>query len=97
MATEETKQALRNERGKVYGDPLLSHINIGLSWTALIQQHYGIELPHPIPSSLAALMMVAFKGQRSARVYHKDNFDDLHVYADFAEEAQLKELEESGN
>jgi len=80
--------ALEAERGKIYGPPRPSHANIGLSWTGLIQQHYGITLPHPIPDFLVALMLDHFKGQRSARVFHQDNYDDKHVYAGFAERFQ---------
>lgn len=87
MDPEELK-ALESERGKVYGPPLLSFNNIGLSWTALIQQHYGISLPAPLPPALVAQMMVAFKNQRSARVHKSDNYADLHVYADFADRFQ---------
>ena len=76
------------ERGKVYGEPHHSHANIGLSWTGLIQQHYGITLPAPLPAHLVELMMVAFKVQRSARVFHGDNYVDLRAYAAFAEHAQ---------
>lgn len=43
---------LEAKRGEVYGDPALSHTNIGLAWTGLIQQHYGITLAHPIPNYL---------------------------------------------
>lgn len=80
--------AVIEERGKVYGDPKQSHINIGLSWTAMIQQHYGINLDHPIPPEVVALMMVVFKAQRSARVYKEDNFVDMHAYAKFSEQFQ---------
>lgn len=72
------------ERGKVYGDPKQSHTNIGLSWAALIQQHYGIVLDHPLPASLVAQMMVTFKMQRAARVFHEDNYIDATAYTDFA-------------
>ena len=76
------------ERGKVYGAPHESHVNIGLSWTGLIQQHYGIKLDHPLPASVVELMMALLKAHRSARVYRQDNFVDFHAYADFAEESQ---------
>ena len=76
------------ERGKIYGDPALSHENIGLAWTGLIQQHYQIRLEHPIPSWLVSLMMVDFKASRSARVFHEDNFVDLRAYCKFAEQDQ---------
>lgn len=79
---------LQEERGKVYGDPQLSHENIGLAWSGLVQQWSGIKLPKPFPAWLVSLMMVQFKAQRAARVYHADNFDDLHVYAKFAQEGQ---------
>ncbi len=61
------------QRGKVYGEPHHSHTNIGLSWTGLIQQHYGITLPHALPAHLVELMMVAFKVHRSSRVFHADS------------------------
>lgn len=76
------------ERGKVYGDPLTGHANIGLSWTAMLQQHYGLTLDHPLPAALVAQMMVCFKMQRAARVFHKDNYDDAHAYVRFSEEFQ---------
>jgi hypothetical protein len=78
------------ERGKVYGEPSLSHHNIGLSWTGLIQQHYGIRLDHPLPAWLVELMLVAFKVHRAARVFHADNYVDAKAYLKFAEEDQQK-------
>lgn len=78
------------ERGKVYGDPCLSHENIGLSWTGLIQQHYGLRLDHPLPAWLVELMLVQFKVQRAARVFHADNFVDARAYLQFAETDQQK-------
>lgn len=85
---EEKLPELEIERGKVYGPPRASHANIGLSWTALIQQHFGITFDHPIPDFLVAQMMVALKNQRSVRVFHQDNGDDLRVYHAFAERFQ---------
>jgi hypothetical protein len=76
------------ERSKVYGDSRLSHENIGLSWTALIQQHYGMTLTHPLPDWLVELMMVAFKLNRSARTFHADNYLDAKAYLHFAETDQ---------
>ena len=76
------------ERGKVYGDSRLSHENIGLSWTALIQQHYGMTLAHPLPDWLVELMMVAFKLNRSARTFHAGNYLDARAYLQFAETDQ---------
>ena len=77
--------AIAHERQAIYGDARLSHENIGLSWTGLIQQHYGIKLDHPLPDWLVEIMMTSFKLQRSCRVFHQDNFDDARVYLAFAE------------
>lgn len=82
--------AVIEERGKVYGDPYQGHQNIGLAWTAMIQQHYGMDLDHPIPAALVAQMMVVFKMQRSARVFHADNYLDAAAYAEFAEDFQQR-------
>jgi len=78
------------ERGKVYGNPTLSHENIGLCWTGLLQQHYGKRFDKPIPSWLVSLMMSHFKIQRAARVYHEDNYTDLAAYSKFAKQEQQK-------
>lgn len=76
------------ERGKVYGEPHLSHENIGLAWTGILQQFYGLRLREPIPPHVVELMMVQFKVNRSVRVFHEDNYVDLRAYAAFAEHAQ---------
>lgn len=81
------------ERGQVYGDPEGSHANIGLAWTALIQQHYGMLLDHPLPPWLVALMLASMKLQRSTIAYREDNYIDLKAYGKFAEEFQKSEHE----
>lgn len=86
--------AVIEERGKVYGDPQASHANIGLAWTGLLQQHYGIQFDHALPAWLVAQMMVMLKVNRAARVFKDDNFLDLKVYAGFAEAWQGKEREQ---
>lgn len=88
MNTTEDIHAVQRERGKVYGEPHHSHTNIGLAWTAIIQQHYGITLDHPLPHWLVEQMMASFKIQRSARVFHKDNYTDAFSYLAFAEHGQ---------
>lgn len=92
MSSESKVAETIAERGKVYGDPRQSLGNIGLSWTGLIQQHYGITLDHPIPAALVAQMMVTFKMQRAARVFHADNYVDAHAYTKFAEDFQSPPL-----
>lgn len=85
-------RAILEERGVIYGEPSHSHRNIGLGWTALIQQHYQIRLDHPLPEFLVELMMVVFKANRSAlgNVHHEDNYDDLDAYARFARQDSPK-------
>jgi hypothetical protein len=86
-----------DERGKVYGEPHLSHTNIGLCWTAMLQQHYGIRFQHPIPHHIVELMMVQFKCQRSARVFHADNYVDASAYLRFAAHGQEHPMEPFNN
>ena len=93
ITNEEVDRTIK-ERGEVYGDPRLSHINIGLSWTGLIQQHYGVVLDHPIPASLVAQMMTSFKMQRAARVHKIDNYVDAQAYVTFANQFQIDESSE---
>ena len=95
MKTNENQDIVNQtiaERGNIYGDPKLSHENIGLAWTGLIQQHYGIRLDHPLPSFLVSLMMVDFKASRASRVFHSDNFIDLRAHCKFAEDDQKGEI-----
>lgn len=80
------------QKNAVYGPSRQSHENIGLAWQALLQQHYGIALPHAPPAWLVELMLVAFKVQRSARVFQEDNFTDLRNYANFAERDQREDF-----
>lgn len=77
-----------DERSRIYGEPHLSHENIGLAWTGLIQQHYQIRLDHPLPSWLVEQMMASFKIHRAARVFHADNYIDASAYLRFAEHGQ---------
>ena len=86
--SQDIVSATIKQRGTVYGEAHLSHENIGLAWTGILQQHFGIRLDHPIPAHVVELMMVSFKVQRSARVFHADNYVDLRAYAKFAEHAQ---------
>lgn len=93
----EVIQATIAERAKVYGDVTMSHENIGMAWTGLIQQHYQIHLDHPIPAWLVQLMMTSFKLQRSALVFHADNFVDAHAYLQFAEKDQFAAFNTNNN
>lgn len=90
MATE--KQIRRN-RSRQYGDSTAGHRNLGLAWTGLLQNYYGIELPRPIPARIVLLMMAASKANRAAvpRAGQEDDYQDGRIYLELAEEAQRKE------
>lgn len=78
-------QSLRKQRGSVYGDHVINHETLGLMWTGLLQTHYQMQLPHPIPAALSAQMMVALKLARLAKTPdHEDSIQDLRVYAAIA-------------
>ena len=79
-----------DERGKIYGEPQESMTNIGVAWTAILQQHFGITLPNAIPPWVVANMLVAFKLQRTLKGWHEDNYIDAEAYLRFAKEGQKK-------
>ena len=82
---QETVHQTMRERGTVYGEPHHSHKNIGLEWTGILQQFYGIDLPSAIPAHVVELMMASFKIHRAVRVFHEDNYVDCRAYLEFAE------------
>ena len=85
---EDIEEQRGSENG--YGDPLPNMRNIGKSWTAKLNQHYGIPLLHDIPADIVALMMADLKLMRASNSkYHEDNFDDAHIYLDFAQRDQI--------
>lgn len=88
VSEEERLKAIEIERGIVYGPPREFMRNLGFAWTSIIQQHYGITLPHTIPDHVSALMLTSFKVLRSTRAHKSDNYDDGHNYLSFADRFQ---------
>lgn len=79
---------IRKQRAKVHG-PIKGNLeNLGLSLTALLQDHYNIQLPYPIPAHVAGLMLAQGKLLRCVKPYKysKDDYDDLRNYTDFGQE-----------
>lgn len=76
------------QRQKTYGPFDQCHANLGMAWTALIQNHYHIQLDKPIPAFLAALMLSAMKHVRATNAFHQDNYDDMLNYDQFANALQ---------
>jgi len=91
QTTAAHRQAITEERGKVYGPPKQNHEGIAMMWASLLQPHAGrIGAQTPLPGHVVALMMCALKLNRMRICYHKDNYDDLHNYADIAEAMQAE-------
>ena len=97
MERQSRLDQIAEERRQVYGDPQLSHDSIGKTWTGLLQNHYGISLPHDIPDYVVAHMLNTMKSVRSMRVFHKDNYDDAHNYLRFGEDFQQREATTDSN
>ena len=87
--------ALEKDRGKIYGDPFLSHQAIGLVWEGIFRNRYHgrnfitvfpVDVGKLFPADLVAELLAGFKIARLARpVYHKDSGDDAKVYIDFSQ------------
>ena len=83
------------ERNALYGDATKGHANLGLCWSGILQNHYGIRLSHPIPASVVLLMLSANKINRAVLPTSGklDDFVDMRNYARLSEEALKKERE----
>ena len=79
------------ERGKHFLDATFGHTNLGMEWTGILQTHYQMVLPHPIPSDVTLLMMVALKVNRAAHPtpMREDNYLDGKGYMELARKAKL--------
>ena len=80
---------VQRKRSKQYGDATAGHRNLGLEWTGILQNHYGITLDHPIPSHVVLLMMAASKINRAATPTpgQPDDYVDARIYLNLAREA----------
>ena len=89
----EADAKVQAERAKQYGDATFGHGNLGLIWTGLIQNHYGVKFDHPIPASLVLVLMAAAKANRAAlpAPVQPDDYADGRIYFSLAEEARIRE------
>lgn len=96
MELSKEQQEIFKARQKRYGTFIQAHANLGLLWTALIQNYFRIKLPTPIPSHLVLLMMVASKLNRAVAeqgvLLNDDNYTDSEIYLEMAKNAK-KEFE----
>lgn len=93
---EKERRRIFLERDAVHGPAIPAHKNLGLIWTAQIQQYYGIELDEPIPAELVFLMMAGSKLTRaSKRNYVRDDYIDGSIYIDLAHVAILEKRKQA--
>lgn len=77
---------VRKARHQYYGDAKKNHDTVGLMFTGLLERHYEISLPHPVPGHVVALMMAAVKLNRAATPlkFNPDNYLDGCAYVEIA-------------
>lgn len=85
LSGEDRLEGIMKERDAVYGDASRILSNTGLAVTALIQQHYGIVLDHPLPVHIMCEINILIKVMRVANPgFHRDSLDDQIGYAKLA-------------
>lgn len=97
VAAFNRRQKIREERDATYGGIKLVNDNLGKIWTAIIQQHYKIELPNEIPGYVVSMMMASMKILRASmpNAVILDCFDDAQNYLEIAQEDYEEEHEGS--
>lgn len=76
------EEAVRTERGSIYGDPFLNHQGIAMMWASLLAPWWErIRNYEPLPPHVIALLFSALKLNRMRLRFHEDNFVDLYNYA----------------
>jgi len=90
---EEEAEILK-DRAAAYGDASITHANLGLYWTGILQQHFGIELDHPVPADVVLLMLAANKINRAVLPTSGklDDYVDLRNYAHLGWEARKEQI-----
>ncbi len=81
-------QEIRREREARYGNPIINHRAACYALTGLLENHYQIKLPHPVPAHIAALFQICTKVTREAYRHTPDNAVDVHNYIDIAAECK---------
>lgn len=91
---EERLSAIMEERGEIYGNAVITHVDIAQIWTGLLAD----KLKQDISAEEVALMFVTFKALRAAKTARSglardDNYDDMHNYATIAQNCSAAEQE----
>src|SRR5262245_55311702 len=82
------------KRTESYGDPYEGFTQLARIWTALIESHYKMTLPHPLPPRMSSLMLVALKTLRATSTPHPDSHVDLAAFNQFAADFAHREQPE---
>ena len=83
-ALEEAQRLVHGDRGADYGHPIVDYKATGRMWGALLERHFGFDVPD-VPPRLATLMMAAVKLSREAGKHKRDNLTDTAGYAECAQ------------
>ena len=85
---------IRENRSVEHGDPRLGFTSLAMAMTALLREHYQMDLPL-LPPHMAALICTCEKTQRAARSlkYNRDDYLDARNYLDFAFEMDEEDNE----
>lgn len=79
-------EEIMKERGKKYGDYQVSMHAAGLMAQALLEMHYQIALPGPVPPHVIGHLNVCVKSSRACAPFdfEPDNYKDAHNYLEIA-------------
>lgn len=89
---DDAERAIANKRGALYGGVSHGHTCLGKMWTAILENHFQMKLPHDIPAHVALLMMTALKIERAATSTNQpDTYIDGALYFKLAGQAHNAE------
>lgn len=91
---ERVMEVIRRRNTEYRGETATeAHARLGRLWTALLENHFQIELPEPIPAHVVLLMFAAHKIHRACLPWRRepDDYMDAVNYLRLADEAQEPE------
>lgn len=85
-----TDEQILKDRETQYGDSNEGLYNLGMKWTALLQNYFGVRLPHLIPADIVCLMLADLKSIRASKQKkcNPDHYADGRNYFTLAEKAK---------
>lgn len=92
-------EKILEERGRIYGDAVDTHEEIGKIWSIIISRYNDIPLSLEIPPHIVALCMASLKIVRASKQSgesHTDSFDDMEGYIRIARKSVQRTCQECG-